>query len=63
MAYQQHDNIQKNILVNMDAILSGNKAIPMYMVPWPTSDTEASSVNSEEDNKKTDTEEKDTKNA
>lgn len=35
----------------------------MYMVPWPTSDTEASSVNSEEDNKKTDTEEKDTKNA
>lgn len=59
IAYQQHENIQKNILLNVDSILSGNKAIPIYMVPWPATNTEGSSTNPEDNNKKTCAEESD----
>ena len=51
IAYQQHEDMQKNLFTNMDAILSGNKAIPMYIVSWPISDTETPSVNVEGENK------------
>lgn len=59
IAYQQHENIQKNILLNVDSILSGNKAIPIYMVPWPAANTEESPINPEDNNKKTCAEERD----
>lgn len=59
IAYQQHENIQKNILLNVDSILSGNKAIPIYMVPWPAENTEESPINPEDNNKKTCAEERD----